>query len=102
MKRRDAEFLLEVRNDAALFAVGYDECILGVTEAGPNEVSRVVYDLEAMIAQLIKEDDMDWEEAWEWLAYNTIGAGVPSGPIYVWTAQDDGEFQEQMDVQRDA
>jgi hypothetical protein len=90
MQRRDAEFLLELRNDEALFADGFDGCIIGVTEAGPNEVSRVVYDLELMIDVIIERDGGSWEDAWEFLAYNTVGAGMgDSGPLYVWTAQEE-------------
>lgn len=73
-----------------VFTDGYDKCIIGVV-ANPDV--RVVYDADAMVAELQK-DDMDLEEALEFMAYNIEGAhiGVIDGinvsannPIYVWT-----------------
>jgi hypothetical protein len=45
----------------------YDEGIIGVTENG-----NVIYSYESLAEMLILHDDMTYEEAIEWLDYNTI------------------------------
>ena len=56
----------------------YDSAIIGITEN-----NQVVYDYEKMIEYLIQEDDMDYEEAVDFISYNTIrslpyaGEGAP-------------------------
>ena len=56
----------------------YDSAIIGITED-----NQVVYDYDKMIEHLIQEDDMSYEEAIDFISYNTIrslsyvGMGVP-------------------------
>ena len=56
----------------------YDSAIIGITED-----NQVVYDYDKMIEHLIQEDDMDYEEAVDFISYNTIrslpyaGEGAP-------------------------
>ena len=56
----------------------YDSAIIGITEN-----NQVVYDYEKMIEHLMQEDDMDYEEAVDFISYNTIrslpyaGDGAP-------------------------
>ena len=56
----------------------YDPAIIGITEN-----NQVVYDYEKMIEHLMQEDDMDYEEAVDFISYNTIrslpyaGEGAP-------------------------
>lgn len=56
----------------------YDSAIIGITEN-----NQVVYDYEKMIEHLMQEDDMDYEEAADFISYNTIrslpyaGEGAP-------------------------
>ena len=56
----------------------YDSAIIGITED-----NQVVYDYEKMIEHLMQEDDMDYEEAVDFISYNTIrslpyaGEGAP-------------------------
>ena len=56
----------------------YDSAIIGITEN-----NQVVYDYEKMIEYLMQEDDMDYEEAVDFISYNTIrslpyaGEGAP-------------------------
>ena len=56
----------------------YDSAIIGITEN-----NQVVYDYDKMIEHLIQEDDMSYEEAIDFISYNTIrslsyvGMGVP-------------------------
>lgn len=56
----------------------YDSAIIGITED-----NQVVYDYDKMIEHLIQEDDMSYEEAIDFISYNTIrslpyaGEGAP-------------------------
>ena len=56
----------------------YDLAIIGITEN-----NQVVYDYDKMIEHLIHEDDMSYEEAIDFISYNTIrslsyvGMGAP-------------------------
>ena len=56
----------------------YDSAIIGITED-----NQVVYDYDKMIEYLIQEDDMSYEEAVDFISYNTIrslpyaGEGAP-------------------------
>ena len=56
----------------------YDSAIIGITEN-----NQVVYDYEKMIEHLMQEDDIDYEEAVDFISYNTIrslpyaGEGAP-------------------------
>ena len=56
----------------------YDSAIIGITEN-----NQVVYDYEKMIEHLMQEDDTDYEEAVDFISYNTIrslpyaGEGAP-------------------------
>ena len=45
----------------------YDSAIIGITED-----NQVVYDYDKMIEYLIQEDDMSYEEAIDFISYNTI------------------------------
>ena len=56
----------------------YDSAIIGITEN-----NQVVYDYEKMIEYLMQGEDMDYEEAVDFISYNTIrslpyaGEGAP-------------------------
>ena len=56
----------------------YDSAIIGITEN-----NQVVYDYEKMIEHLMQEDDISYEEAIDFISYNTIrslpyaGEGAP-------------------------
>ena len=45
----------------------YDGAIVGVTENG-----SVVYDFDLMITWLCETEDFNYEDAIEWIEYNTI------------------------------
>ena len=47
----------------------YDDALIGVTED-----DRAVYDYEKMIQWLVDTEEMTYEEAAEWIDYNTIRA----------------------------
>lgn len=47
----------------------YDDAIIGVTESG-----QVVYDYDLMIESLIAHDGMSYEDAADFIGYNTVRA----------------------------
>ena len=47
----------------------YDDALIGVTED-----DRAVYDYEKMVQWLVDTEEMTYEEAAEWIDYNTIRA----------------------------
>ena len=57
-------------DDAVVFdAPDFDDAIIGVTDEG-----RVVYDYDAMVRSLMKQDGITEEEAIEFIEFNTIRA----------------------------
>ena len=56
----------------SLLANGYNNCIIGV--ASGNDTGRVVYSIPKMIETCMKELAVDYDEALEWLEYNTFNA----------------------------
>ena len=56
----------------------YERALIGVSTD-----ERAVYSYETMIECLMAEEGMSYEEAQEWLEYNTIGAVVKDGPIII-------------------
>ena len=69
------------RSEAQTMLVeGYDDAIIGIDTS--TDVFRVIYDRDKM-AEMLEEDGMSSEEAWEYLEYNVFGAYVGEGtPIY--------------------
>jgi hypothetical protein len=76
---------------------GFDDCILGIAHLVKEgkEIRRVVYDAEAMVAQLtdefmtehISREDAA-EAANEYLDFNVFQAGIgDTTPIYLWGTQ---------------
>ena len=66
----------------SLLANGYDSAIIGV--ASGNDTGRVVYSIPKMIEICMKALATDYEEALEWLEYNTFNAYVGElTPIYL-------------------
>ena len=58
----------ELPEDAIIFDnMSYDGSIVGVTTDG-----RVVYDYEKMVEELMCDEEWSYEEAAEWIDYNTI------------------------------
>jgi|TARA_R110000823_G_scaffold237572_2_gene363025 hypothetical protein len=76
------EKIMDIIDDDTLFADGFDSSIIGV--ASGFDSSRLVYDAEKMARTLVEEEDMSYEEAWEYLEFNTFGAWVgDKTPIYI-------------------
>ena len=62
-----------------LIADGFDDAIIGVEHIS----GRVVYDIDAMI-EILKREDMSYEDAIEHLQYNVFGSYVGENtPIYI-------------------
>jgi hypothetical protein len=78
----------EAHEIALQTAVGYDDCIVGVTcpsgfGEGDSE-PRVVYNRRKIIDKLMSEDGMDEEEAEEFFSFNIIGSYVgKQTPVYI-------------------
>lgn len=54
--------------DAIVFSnLSYDNSIVGVTTD-----NRVVYDYDKMIAELMEDEGWDYDDAVDWIDYNTI------------------------------
>lgn len=76
------ELLERLEGDGCLIADGLDGAIVGISY-GPDG-SRVVYDIERCVAVVMERDGMDFEEAREFLEFNTFCAWVgPRSPIYI-------------------
>ena len=77
------EWISETNNNA-LFADGFDKSIIGVD----SKSGRVIYDVKKMIKILMKNDGMEYQDAREYLDFNTIGAYVGEmTPIYMETPE---------------
>ena len=65
------EKLLENGYEGVKFLTNYsyDDALIGVTED-----NRAVYDYEKMVQWLVDTEEMTYEEAAEWIDYNTIRA----------------------------
>ena len=70
--------------DAIVFDnMSYDGSIVGVTTDG-----RVVYDYDKMIEELMEDEGWSYEDAAEWIDYNTIRSipyAGPSAPIIMYS-----------------
>ena len=66
-------------NDEMLFADGYDDAIIGYTDAGV-----AVYSIESIIMIMVTKEDMTHEDALDHFYYNVSGAYVGEyTPIFV-------------------
>ena len=74
MKKREIIYDMGYDDSIVFDNPNFDEAIIGITEEG-----NVVYDYEAMVESLMKQDDMDRLEAVEFIDYNTIRA-IPYSP----------------------
>ena len=76
------EELCEHFGDDLLFANGYDDAIIGVCNGFDS--GRVAYSVSRMIEIAANDLSVDYDEALEWLEYNTFGAYIGSNtPIYI-------------------
>ena len=76
------EDLAELNPDA-LLADGLEAAIIGYT-VNQHRPHVVVYDIQKCVEVLIERDGMTYEDAEEYLSFNTLGAYVgENGPVYV-------------------
>jgi hypothetical protein len=54
---------------------GFDEALIGYTQR-INEPFLAVYSYEQMLGVLVRRDDMDYEEAAEYINYNCLGSWI--------------------------
>ena len=78
------ELRSELPEEAIVFDnMSYDNSIVGVTTDG-----RVVYDYDKMIEELMQDEEWSYEDAVEWIEYNTIRSlpyGGPDAPIIMYS-----------------
>ena len=76
----------ELPEDAIVFdSMSYDGSIVGVTTD-----DRVVYDYDKMVEELMEDEGWSYEDATEWINYNTIRSLPYAGenaPIIMYTLQ---------------
>tara|TARA_Y100001978_G_scaffold161670_1_gene148026 strand:- start:503 stop:757 length:255 start_codon:yes stop_codon:yes gene_type:complete len=71
--------LLYILEDAeAIILPEYENALVGHS-VGANP--KAIYDVHKMIKKLISEDGMTYDEAWEWLEYNTFPSFHPNQKI---------------------
>lgn len=80
-KRRDVIAELGYEDAIVFENPSYDSAIIGVSHDG-----RVIYSYDRMIESLMIEDDMDMEDAIEFIDFNTIRSlpYQPNGPIVLY------------------
>jgi hypothetical protein len=67
-----------------LAAVGFDNCVVGYTEAQPGRPCLIVYDYEKCITTLMGRDGMEYGEAVEYMDFNVVGAWVGNEtPVFI-------------------
>ena len=69
-KNRDILVEIGLENSIVFENPSYDDAIIGYDEI----TQRVVYDYEKMVECLVKEYRMEYDEAMEFIDYNTIRA----------------------------
>lgn len=74
---------LKEENPDALFADGFDDCIIGIARRA-NGTALVAYDRQKCIKVLMDRDGMNRDEAEEFFEFNTMGAWAGDGtPMFV-------------------
>jgi len=86
------------KDDAPLCLPDFNECIIGV--ACNNGVRAVVYSIQRMIKHLMESDDMSYEDASDYLSYNTLSTwGGEGTPVYIYEVENDDEAHDMiMDI----
>lgn len=75
MKNKDILIDFGFENFTVFENPDYDSAIIGITDG-----NQVVYDYDKMILFLKQEDDMSYEEAADFISYNTIRSLPYVGP----------------------
>ena len=67
--------LFEEMDESVLLMDGFEEAFIGYSQR-INEPVLAVYSYEKMLGVLVRRDDMDYDEATEYINYNCLGAWV--------------------------
>lgn len=64
----------------------YSSALIGIGYQNTNEGSKhyAVYDHDLMIEELVREDNMTYENAIDFISYNTLGVGGDNFPIILY------------------
>ena len=74
--------------DGLLVMDHFDDCIIGVVKGIDNE-DKICYSYQCIIAKLIRDDEMEEEDAIEYFEYNMMGAYVGENtPCFLFTEDD--------------
>ena len=80
--RNTRQELSDIYGKELIFADGFDDAIIGV--AAGFDSARVVYCYASMVEVMINDNNMNYEDALDWIEFNTIGSYVGKNkPIYV-------------------
>tara|TARA_E500000331_G_C16953325_1_gene581507 strand:+ start:292 stop:561 length:270 start_codon:yes stop_codon:yes gene_type:complete len=83
------DFKIILEENECMLADGFDECIVGITDTClSGECVRVaVYDSNAIVEKLMKDNDLDFETAKEWFDFNILSQShtesTPHHPIFI-------------------
>ena len=81
--RENVDEWLKSIDQSSLFADGFDDAIVGVSQDGYTGSFRVCYSVTRCYDAL-RADGMTEEEAMEYFEYNVLGANMgPTTPIFV-------------------
>lgn len=75
MNREQIDRHLKNIGESALLMDGFDEACIGFSQR-INEPMLAVYSYLKMVDTLIERDEMDYEEATEYIGYNCLGAWI--------------------------
>lgn len=85
--------LMSNQGDQTLKADGFDDCVIGI--GNRNNTPIIIYDYDKCAELLVKRDDMDIHEAYEYMDYNVVGAWMGQGtPMYIRTVKSMTEAEE--------
>tara|TARA_B100002019_G_scaffold27571_1_gene21478 strand:- start:2312 stop:2575 length:264 start_codon:yes stop_codon:yes gene_type:complete len=80
--RKTKQELSDIYGKELIFADGFDDAIIGV--AAGFDSARVVYCYASMVEVMMNDKNMNYEDALDWIEYNTLGSYVGKNtPIYV-------------------
>lgn len=75
MNREQIDRHLKNIGESALLMDGFDEACIGFSQR-INEPMLAVYSYQKMVDTLIEHEEMDYEEATEYIDYNCLGAWI--------------------------
>jgi hypothetical protein len=67
---------LDEREIETIFADGLDDAIIGLTRDPGSDVYRVVYDSARVVQILVNDQNMDFDDAMDYLEHNIVGSWV--------------------------